>query len=148
MQVILKEDVKNLGKAGEVVTVKDGYGRNFLLPRGLAIDATLKNIRQLEHQKRMILQRAKKLANDAQSLADRLSSVSVTIFAKAGEEDRLFGSVTSADISESLKQHGFEIDKKKIILEEPIKRLGEHTVKVKLHPEISVELKVVVNKEQ
>lgn len=148
MQVILKEDVKNLGKAGEVVTVKDGYGRNFLLPRGLAIDATLKNIRQLEHQKKMILQRAKKLANDAQSLADRLASVAVTIFAKAGEEDRLFGSVTSADISEALKQQGFEIDKKKIILEEPIKRLGEHTAKVKLHPEISVELKVVVNKEQ
>ncbi|MFQ3573869.1 MAG: 50S ribosomal protein L9 [Thermodesulfovibrionales bacterium] len=148
MQVILKEDVRNLGKAGEIVNVKDGYGRNFLLPRGLAIDATAKNIRQLEHQKNVIIQRAKKLANDAKSLADRISQVSVTIYAKAGEEDRLFGSVTSNDISEALKQQGLDIDKKKIIIEEPIKRLGEHSVKIKLHPEISATLKVFVNKEE
>lgn len=148
MQVILKEDVKNLGKAGEIVNVKDGFGRNFLLPRGLAIDATAKNINQLEHQKRVIVQRSKKIANDAQSLADRLSQVSVILNAKAGDEDRLFGSVTSADISEALKQKGFDIDKKKIILEEPIKRLGEHAVRIKLHPEISAELKVFVNKEE
>ncbi|MCX8069406.1 MAG: 50S ribosomal protein L9 [Thermodesulfovibrionales bacterium] len=147
MQVILKEDLKNLGKVGEIVNVKDGYARNYLLPKGLAINATTKNMKALEHEKRTIIERAKKLANDAQTLASRLSEITLTIPAKAGDEEKLFGSVTSIDISEHLKVKGFEIDKRKIILEEPIKRLGLHTVVVKLHPEVTAQLKIDVIRE-
>jgi len=147
MQVILKEDMKNLGKAGDIVTVKDGYARNYLLPRGIAIDATAKNIRALEHARRVVTERAKKLANDAQSLAQKLSQLTVSIKAKAGEEDRLFGSVTAIDISEALKEKGLDIDKRKIILDEPIKRLGSHVVSIKLHPEVIAQLKVEVERE-
>ncbi len=147
MQVILKEDMKNLGKAGDIVTVKDGYARNYLLPRGIAIDATAKNMRALEHAKRVVTERAKKLANDAQSLAQKLSQLTVSIKAKAGEEDRLFGSVTAIDISEALKEKGLDIDKRKIILDEPIKRLGSHVVSIKLHPEVIAQLKVEVERE-
>lgn len=147
MQVILKEDMKNLGKAGDIVTVKDGYARNYLLPRGIAIDATAKNIRALEHARRVVTERAKKLANDAQSLAQKLSQQTVSIKAKAGEEDRLFGSVTAIDISEALKEKGLDIDKRKIILDEPIKRLGSHVVSIKLHPEVIAQLKVEVERE-
>jgi large subunit ribosomal protein L9 len=147
MQVILKEDMKNLGKAGDIVTVKDGYARNYLLPRGIAIDATAKNMRALEHARRVVTERAKKLANDAQSLAQKLSQLTVSIKAKAGEEDRLFGSVTAIDISEALKEKGLDIDKRKIILDEPIKRLGSHVVSIKLHPEVIAQLKVEVERE-
>jgi large subunit ribosomal protein L9 len=147
MQVILKEDMKNLGKAGDIVTVKDGYARNYLLPRGIAINATAKNMRALEHARRVVTERAKKLANDAQSLAQKLSQLTVSIKAKAGEEDRLFGSVTAIDISEALKEKGLDIDKRKIILDEPIKRLGSHVVSIKLHPEVIAQLKVEVERE-
>jgi len=147
MQVILKEDMKNLGKAGDIVTVKDGYARNYLLPRGIAIDATAKNMRALEHARRVVTERAKKLANHAQSLAQKLSQQTVSIKAKAGEEDRLFGSVTAIDISEALKEKGLDIDKRKIILDEPIKRLGSHVVSIKLHPEVIAQLKVEVERE-
>ncbi len=147
MQVILKEDMKNLGKAGDIVTVKDGYARNYLLPRGIAIDATAKNMRALEHARRVVTERAKKLANDAQSLAQKLFQLTVSIKAKAGEEDRLFGSVTAIDISEALKEKGLDIDKRKIILDEPIKRLGSHVVSIKLHPEVIAQLKVEVERE-
>lgn len=147
MQVILKEDLKNLGKVGEIVNVKDGYARNYLLPKGLAINATTKNMKALEHEKRTIIERARKVSNDAQTLASRISEISVTITAKAGEEDKLFGSVTSIDIANALKAKGVEIDKRKIILDEPIKRLGLHNVHIKLHPEVTAELKVDVIRE-
>ncbi|HIJ59547.1 MAG TPA: 50S ribosomal protein L9 [Nitrospirae bacterium] len=147
MQVILKENLKNLGNVGEIVSVKDGYARNYLIPKGLAINATTKNMKALEHEKRTILERARKLSNDAQTLASRLSEVTVTITAKAGEEEKLFGSVTSIDISNALKEKGFEIDKRKIVLLEPIKRLGLHNVIIKLHSEVTAELKVDVIRE-
>ena len=147
MQVILKEDMKNLGKAGDIVNVKDGYARNYLLPRGIAIDATAKNMRALEHAKRVIIERAKKIANDAQSLAHKITEVTVNIKAKAGEEGRLFGSVTAIDIAEALKEKGLDIDKRKIVLEEPIKRLGSHMVSIKLHPDVVAQLKVDVERE-
>ncbi len=148
MKVILKEDVKNLGMMGEIVNVKDGYARNYLIPKGLAIEANPRNIKQLEHHKRMIELKVKKLKNAAQSIAEKLSQKPVIIKAKAGEEDKLFGSVTSLDIEKALKEMGFDIDKKRIQLSEPIKRLGEYNVKVKIHPEITADVNLHVVKEE
>lgn len=147
MQVILKENLKNLGKVGDIVSVKDGYARNYLIPRGLAINATSKNLRALEHAKRVVMEKAKKLVNTAQSLAEKISATDITIKAKAGEEDKLFGSVTAIDIAEALKEKGLEVDRKKIVIEEPIKRLGQHTVYVKLHPEVTAQLIVKVERQ-
>lgn len=146
MKVILKSDVKALGTAGQLVTVKDGYARNFLLPRGLAAEANPKNIRALEHEKRIILDHARKVRTDAASLAERISAATLTIAAKAGEEEKLFGSVTSMDIVSALKEQGIEIDKRRVVLEEPIKRLGTYTIQVRVHPEVTADLSVnVVN---
>jgi len=144
MNVILKEDVKNLGKMGDVVTVKEGYARNFLFPKGLAVEANEKNVKALEHTKRQILDRAKKIKTDAETMAAKFAGKTITITAKAGEEEKLFGSVTTADIAEALKKDGHEVDKKKIHLEEPIRRLGTYTVSVKVHQEVSADVTVQV----
>jgi large subunit ribosomal protein L9 len=144
MKVFLKEDVKSLGKIGEVVTVSDGYARNFLLPKKLAVEANTKNIKEFEHHKRVLQERAAKLRAEFKTLAEKLSALSLTIKAKAGEEEKLFGSVTNMDIAEALKEAGHDIDKKKIVLDEPIKRLGEYTVEVKIDAEISAQVKVNV----
>lgn len=144
MKVILKEDVKNLGTMGQIVNVADGYARNFLIPKGLAIEANPKNIKSMEHIKRTINEKAKKIKNSAQELADKISKMKLAIKAKAGEEGKLFGSVTQMDIAELLKSEGIEIDKKKIYLEEPIKRLGTYTISIKIHPEISAQLNLEV----
>ncbi len=144
MKVILKDDVKSLGKMGAVVNVADGYARNYLLPKGLAATANERNIRVLEHEKRIIEAKAKKLKKAAQSLKEKLSGMALTIKAKAGEEEKLFGSVTSMDIAAALKAEGIELDKRKILLEEPIKRLGDYTVSVRLHPEETAELNIKV----
>lgn len=144
MKVILKEDVKDLGNIGEMVTVKDGYARNFLLPRGLAVEANPKNVRAFEHEKRQVQELIKKKKAGAEEFAARLSATAVTIAAKAGEEEKLFGAVTAMDIAGALKKEGIEVDRKKILLEEPIKRLGSYTVNVKLHPEVTVPLHVQV----
>lgn len=144
MQIILKDDVKDLGRIGDVVNVKDGYARNFLIPKGLAVEANPKNIKALEHEKRKIQEIAKKAKTAAEDLASRVSGTTVTIKAKAGEEDKLFGSVTAMDIAEALKKEGIDIDKKKIIIDEPIKRLGSYTVNVKIHHDISAQLNVQV----
>ncbi len=144
MKLILKADVKDVGRMGEMITVKDGYARNFLLPKGLAIEANPKNIKALEHEKRKIQDLARKVKAGAQDLASRISAMTVTIKAKAGEEDKLFGSVTAMDIAEAVKQEGVEIDKKRILLDEPIKRLGSYTVHVKIHPEVTSQLRIEV----
>jgi len=144
MNVILKEDVKNLGKMGDVVTVKEGYARNFLFPKGLAVEANEKNVKALEHMKGQILDRAKKIKTDAETMAAKFAGKTITITAKAGEEEKLFGSVTTADIAEALKKDGNEVDKKKIHLDEPIRRLGTYTVSVKVHPEVSADVTVQV----
>lgn len=144
MQIILKEDVKSLGQMGSVVNVKDGYARNFLIPKGLAVDANLRNIRALEHEKKKIQELSKKMKTSVENLVSRLSTITVTIQTKAGEEDKLFGSVTTMDIADELKKEGIDIDRKKIILEEPIKRLGNYVVNIKIHPEVSARLKVQV----
>jgi large subunit ribosomal protein L9 len=144
MKVFLREDVKSLGKIGEVVTVSDGYARNYLLPKKLAVEANTKNIREFEHHKKALQERAAKIRADYKSLADRLSALSLTIKARAGEEEKLFGSVTNMDIAEAFREAGHDVDKKKIVLDEPIKRLGEYTVEVKIDADVSAQVKVNV----
>jgi len=147
MKVILREDVKNLGRMGEVVNVSDGYARNFLFPKKFAVEANTKNLKEFEHNKKVITERAAKLKESFKSVADKLSSLSLTIKAKTGEDDKLFGSVTNMNIAEALASEGFDIDKKKIIIDEPIKRLGEYSVAIKLHHDLSTEVKVHVVQE-
>lgn len=144
MKVILREDVSTLGKTGDTVTVADGFGRNYLLPRGLAVQASTRNVKVLEHQKKLIQARQSRLRRDSQDLAKRLEGVSCTIARKVGEEDKLFGSVTSRDIAEALREQGVEVDRKRILLEEPIKSLGTVTVAVRLHPEVTGSIQVTV----
>ncbi|KAF0182541.1 MAG: large subunit ribosomal protein L9 [Nitrospirae bacterium] len=144
MNVILQENVKNLGKMGEVVSVKEGYARNFLFPRKLAVEANERNVKAFEHTKRQIMDRAGKIRTDAESVAARFAGKTLTITAKAGEENKLFGSVTAMDIAEALKKDGIEVDKKKIHLEDAIRRLGTYTVSVKVHPEVTAELNIQV----
>jgi large subunit ribosomal protein L9 len=144
MKVILQENVKSLGKMGDVVNVADGYARNYLIPKKLGVEANTKNIKALDHEKRKIEEKAKKVRNEAQGLAERLSKVTLTLGAKAGEEERLFGSITSMDIAEALKKEGFDIDRKKILLEEPIKRLGSHTVSIKIHSDVTTQVHINV----
>ncbi|MFZ3136259.1 MAG: 50S ribosomal protein L9 [Thermodesulfovibrionales bacterium] len=147
MKVILKEDVKSIGSMGQVVDVSDGFARNYLVPRGLAVEANVKNIRSLEHEKKVIQEKARKVKNSVQDLADRLANMTVVIKTKAGEEGKLFGSVTTMDIAEQLKNQGIEIDKKKISLDEPIKRLGTYAVNLKLHSEITAQVNMQVIEE-
>ncbi|MFA4829836.1 MAG: 50S ribosomal protein L9 [Thermodesulfovibrionales bacterium] len=144
MKVILKEDVKNLGKMGDIITVAEGHARNFLLPKKLAVEALTENIKALEHQKKTIQEKARKVKNVSQDLANRISSLTLSIKAKAGEEDKIFGSITSMDIAAALKNEGIDIDKKKISLEEPIKRLGSYAVSIKIHTEITAQLNISV----
>lgn len=136
MKVILKEDLKNLGVAGSVVNVADGFARNFLIPRNLAVEASTKNIKALEQARKKIEDEARKAKDRAQELLNKLSSLTIQIQAKAGDEGKLFGSITNADISEALKREGYDIDRKKIVLEGPIKRLGTYTVQVKVYQDI------------
>jgi len=147
MKVILKDDVKNVGNMGQIVNVADGFARNYLVPKGFAVEASTKNIKTVEHEKRIIQEKAKKIKNSAQELSDRISKMTLVIKANAGEEGKLFGSVTTMDIAEALKNEGFEIDKKKISLDEPIKRLGTHAVNVKIHSEITTNVTVQVEQE-
>ena len=148
MRVILKEDVEGLGNAGDIVTVKDGYARNYLIPKGLAIRATARNVKALEKQRQMILQKINKEKKRYEAFANKLGELNVVIKKKAGEEGKLFGSVTSRDIAEALEAMGYEVDRKKIELEEPIKSIGKYTVKVKLPYQIEAELAVEVVPEE
>ncbi len=148
MKIILREDVERLGRKGDIVTVKDGYARNYLIPRGLALPVTRGNIRMIEEEKRRLLRQREKEAKTAQELADRLSQMELEIYKKAGENDVLYGSVTAAELAEALKEKGFEIDRKNIILEEPIKRLGVHYFEVRVHHDVKARVRVVVKKEE
>jgi large subunit ribosomal protein L9 len=147
MKVILREDVKNLGHMGEVVNVADGYARNFLFPKKFAVEANTKSLKEFEHNKKIIAERAAKLKASFASVADKLSSLALTIKAKSGEDEKLFGSVTNMDIAEALASEGYDIDKKKITMSEPIKRLGEYSVTIKLHHDLSAVVKVNVVQE-
>lgn len=144
MKVILREDIENLGRAGDIVKVADGYGRNYLIPKRLAVKADLRNIRALEHDRRVIEARAKKTRKSAEELGSKLSALSLTIPAKAGEEGKLFGAVTSRDIAEALDRAGVAVDRKLVLLAEPIKQVGEYKVKVKAGTEIVPEVSVSV----
>ncbi|MEZ5400520.1 MAG: 50S ribosomal protein L9 [Bryobacteraceae bacterium] len=148
IEMILREDVDNLGSRGEVVRVAPGYARNFLLPRRMAVAATEANRKIVDQERQAHLRKEAKLAGEASELAKLLGAVSITIKAKAGENDQLFGSVTAKDIAEALEAQSYQIDRKKIMLEEPIRQLGEHKVTVRLHREVSVELPVTVAKEE
>ena len=144
MKVILLEDVRGSGKAGDVVNVSDGYARNMLIPRGMAMEATPQNLKQLEKKKEA---QAKKYAEDkakAEELAKKLEETGITIKAKAGKDGKVFGSVTSKDIAEALLEQGIEVDKKKILLDSPIKTVGETVVSVKLFTEVAGKVKVNV----
>ncbi len=147
MKVILREDIEKLGKRGDVVKVAPGYGRNYLLPKGLAYHYTAGNARKVEVERRILnLQKAREKA-EAEELASRISQISTTIVRKVGENETLYGSVTGADIAEALEKEGFAMEKRRILLDEPLKTLGIYTVPVKLHPEVTAELKVWVVKE-
>ena len=144
MQLILKEDIHNLGKSGELVTVKPGFGRNYLLPQGKAVLASETNVARLEHEKRLIATKNARLLKDAQSIADRLNQVEVTIERQVGAEDKIFGSVTTRDVEQALAEKGVKIDRKKLVMAEPIKSLGIYTLDVKLAPGVIAKLKVWV----
>jgi large subunit ribosomal protein L9 len=147
MKLILREDVENLGKGGELVEVKPGYGRNYLLPRGLAVAANPKNVRELDHQKKMAEAKAAKLKASAEAVAKRLADTPVTLRRKVGEQDKLYGSVTSLDIVEALGARGLQLDRRTIDLPEPIKTVGDFEVPVKLHREVIGKARVKVEAE-
>ena len=147
MEVILREDVEKLGSRGQLVSVAAGFARNFLLPKRLAVAATEANKKIVEQERQAALRREAKEANEATELGKLLAPVVITIAQKAGENDQLFGSVTSGDIVAKLEEQKFHIDKKKIVLHDPIKQLGEYDVTIKLHREVSVDIKVNVVKE-
>lgn len=147
MKVILKERIENLGNMGDVIEVKDGYARNFLIPKGLALKTNPKNLRILEQEKRMREAAKKRERKGAVTLAERLKNISCTVKVKAGEDDRIFGSVTPLDIKRTLDSQGIEIDKRNISIEENIKTLGIYHASIRLHPEVETKIKVWVVRE-
>jgi large subunit ribosomal protein L9 len=147
MEVILKEDVAKLGSRGDVVKVAEGYGRNYLLPRKLAIQATSGNKAVVEQMKAASVRRSAKEKTQAEELAKQFDGLSVSFQRRSGEHDQLFGSVTSSDIADSLEKKGFTLDRRKIQLHEALRTLGEFTVPIKLHKDVTTHLKVVIEKE-
>ena len=148
MKLLLKEDVTGLGFCGDEVEVKDGYGRNFLIPNGKALLATPKNLKQFKHQKSIVSGRLKKVKAAADALAQEIGKVTCTLKKKVGDQGKLFGSVTTQEISESLRGQGVELDRRKIQLGEPIKSPGDFEVPVKLHPDVTAKVKVIVVQEE
>lgn len=144
MEVILKEDIANLGKIGEIVRVRDGYARNYLLPRGLVLPANKKNLTTFEHQKKLVADQKQKIIKQAQAVGEQLAGVSLTIAMRAGEEGRLFGSVTNIQIEKALKAKGLNVERRKIQLTEPIKTLGEYEVPIRLSADVTMPLKLSV----
>jgi len=147
MKVILKQDVENLGRKGDIVNVKAGYGRNYLIPRKMALEVTSSNLRMVEMERRALKKKLEKERLSYQELVQKLNALSLTFSRKAGEKDLIFGSVSVGDIREALTERGFDIEKRKIILEEPIKRLGNYVVPVRVSPDDRAELKIEVRKE-
>lgn len=148
MQIILQEDVEKLGTRGQLVEVAEGYARNFLLPRKLALEASTGNMKRLEKMRAAFAKKEATEKEAASTLAGLLANVSIELARKAGESDQLFGSVTSADISEALETKGYTVDKRKIVLADPIKVVGEYDVPIKLHRDVTPSIKVVVRKEE
>ncbi|GJL79759.1 MAG: 50S ribosomal protein L9 [Nitrospinaceae bacterium] len=148
MKLLLKEDVEGLGYCGDEVSVRDGYGRNYLVPQGKAIHATPKNIKQFNHQKMLVQGKVKKIIGSATALAEEIGKVTCTIKKKVGEQGKLYGSVTTQEIAEVLRSNGIEVDKRKIHPAEPIRSLGDFEVPVKLHTEVTAQIKVSVVPDQ
>jgi large subunit ribosomal protein L9 len=148
MEVILKEDVHKLGHRGDVVKVADGYGRNYLLPKKLAIEATAGNKKVIEQMKAAAVRKSQKDKGDAEALASQLNGVVITLVRRSGEHDQLFGSVTSSDLAAELEHKGFAIDRRKIELDQPIKTVGEFNVPIRLFREVAASIKVEVKKEE
>jgi large subunit ribosomal protein L9 len=146
MKVILKENIDTLGHIGDIVKVAPGYARNYLVPKGLAIEATEKNAKALDHAKRQMEYKKNKVLEQAKGLAAKIEALTLNLVHQAGEEGKLFGAVTNMELAEQLKALGIEIDRKKIALAEPIKHVGEFTATVKIHPEVNATLKVNVTK--
>ncbi len=147
MRVILQKDVQNLGEAGDIKEVAEGFARNFLLPKKLVIPYNESSAKAIEHQKKLVKIKKEKRKKEGQKLVEALSSVALTIGAQVGEDEKLFGSVTAIDIADKLLQMGYTIDKRKIVLPEPIKKAGEHEVKIKLEEGLTATIKVNVVKE-
>ena len=148
MEVILQQDVENLGTIGDVVKVKPGYARNYLFPRGLALEADAKNLAMLEHRKRALATKRAKVQKVNEASAARITSLSISIAARAGEEDKLFGSVTNTDIQKALAAQGFEIERKKIVLDNPIRTIGDHLVTIDLGAGVRAPLKISVVRQE
>lgn len=148
MKVILRQDVDKLGVEGDVIEVKDGFGRNFLIPRGLAVEATAQRLKNIAHERKLIDDRKRRETKEATSLAKQIEQVSCSIPVQVGEEDKIFGTVTTSDIAEALQEKGITVDRKKITLEEPIKALGIYYAKVKIAHEVTANLKVWVEKKR
>ena len=144
MKVVLTQDMESLGLGGEIVNVAKGYARNYLIPRGMALEATEQNIKLTEMQRKNIEIKRIKAKDDALKVKERLSGISVTIAQKVGEEDKLYGSVTTMDIAEQLEKQGITVERRRMVLDKPIKTLGDFAVTVKLHPDVSASIKVVV----
>jgi large subunit ribosomal protein L9 len=147
VELMLREDVEKLGKRGDVIKVAEGYGRNYLLPRGLAVPITDANKALIVRERKKHEAQLSKEKAESEALAERIGSLRFIAPRKVGEHDMLYGSVTSGDVAEFLKGKGIEIDKRKVLLEEPVKKLGEHDVRIKLHPEVTASLKLLVSKE-
>jgi large subunit ribosomal protein L9 len=144
VQVILSEDVPNLGRPGDVVRVRAGYARNYLLPRNMAVEANSRNLRAFEHQKRMAMVKREALRAQAMTEKERLESLQLTLTAHAGDEGKLFGSVTNLDLERALRDQGYAIDRRRILLSEPIKQLGDYSVTIRLQPEVDANLRFSV----
>jgi len=148
MKVILTETVESIGQIGDLVNVAPGYARNFLFPKKLAMEATGKNVRELEHKKRLLAQKREKYRQEMLSYAEKLNTVTITLRRKVAEENKLYGSVSVTDIAKALEQKGFETERKNIILEQPIKQLGEFSVSVHVDAQVSATIRVVIEKEE
>ncbi len=148
MKVILKDDVESLGKRGDTIKVTDGYARNYLIPKGLAMEATSISAKAIEHERKLIAKRAEKEKKNAEALLASFAGVSVSIARKTADQEKLFGSVTAKDIEKALEDKGLKVDRKQVVLDEPIKQLGEFPVKIKLYPGIVAEIAVKVVEEQ
>ncbi len=148
MKLLLKEDVDGLGYCGDEVEVKDGYGRNFLIPKGKALLATPNNLKAFNHQKRIVQSKVKKVTGIAQGVADEISKAAIQIKKKMGDGGKMFGAVTAQEISDLLKAKGIDIDRRKIQIQDPIKKAGEYSIPVKLHPEVTAQIKLTVEGEK
>ena len=147
MELMLREDVEKLGRRGEIIKVAEGFGRNYLLPRGLAVPVTEANKAMIARERKTHDARVAKEKAESEAIAERIAGLRFVAPRKVGENDVLYGSVTSGDVAEFLKAKGVEIDKRKVLLDEPVKKLGEHDVRIKLHPEVTATLKLLVSKE-